>query len=332
MPRQTKEEKFASILPETLAYHSKILSDGPRVDALRRAVEMYVRPSTRFLDVGSGTGVWAILAAKLGAARVTAVEMEESLIPVIYKLAQENGVADRVEIIHGNIDDVILDERFDVIVGELFADDVFGAKTTNSMMRIRDRFLADGGIIIPQHIRLFAAPTAPHTVETNLSVTTGFLNGLMVNYPQAASENERMTEENIAEPRLLMDIDYMTVTEAPKVEPLTAEWELPDVSRVGAFRVFCTLQYAPGVELDSTGSKTWTVLKHGFTPFEVKEGVIKFTAMFEPHGSRWSVSLPSHPAIPERNYSPVFGYTRVKMALAGTPFRKIRRRKQSSGE
>src|SRR6201999_3761702 len=112
-------------LAENTVYHARMLTDAPRNRGLQRAIESFVNENTSFLDVGSGTGVWAILAAKLGARRVVAIEIEECLIPLIFKHAQENGVADKIEIIHGNVDDVKLHEQFDVIVSELFGRDVY---------------------------------------------------------------------------------------------------------------------------------------------------------------------------------------------------------------
>src|SRR5438093_13214041 len=116
MPTKKQDEQFAAHLPGLLSYHARMLSDRVRNDLLRRAIKQSINRNTSFLDVGAGSGVWAILAAKLSAKRVVAVEIDDALIPVIFKLAEENQVADRIEIIHGNIDDVKLRGKFDVIV------------------------------------------------------------------------------------------------------------------------------------------------------------------------------------------------------------------------
>src|SRR6059036_2728125 len=118
IPTKKQDEQFASHLPGLLNYHARMLSDGVRNELLKRAIKRSVNKNTTFLDVGAGSGVWAIVAAKLGAKRSVAVEIEEALIPIIFKHAQENGVADRVEIVHGNIDDVKFTGKFDVIVCE----------------------------------------------------------------------------------------------------------------------------------------------------------------------------------------------------------------------
>lgn len=113
-------------MPGILQYHQTMLFDGVRNGLLYRAIKKHVRPDTNFLYIGAGTGVWAIVSAKLGAKRVVAIEIKESRIPIIYKHALENRVADRIEIIHGDSNDVKNRGRFDVVVCEIFGQAALG--------------------------------------------------------------------------------------------------------------------------------------------------------------------------------------------------------------
>jgi len=115
-------------MPGVLQYHRLMLGDAVRNKLIAKAIKQVVNENTNFLDIGAGSGIWAILAAKLGAKRVVAVEIEESLIPFIHKHAQENGVANKIEIIHGKSDDVKIKGKFDVIVSELFGGDAMVAE------------------------------------------------------------------------------------------------------------------------------------------------------------------------------------------------------------
>ena len=335
--KQTKSERrFASHLPEVLAYHARMLSDGPRNRALRESIEKLVTSDTNFLDVGAGTGVWAILAAKLGAKRVVAVEIEEPLIPLIHKHAQENGVADRIEIIHGNIDDVDLDGKFDLIVAEFFGSDVYGEKTINSFINMRERHLASGGMLLPRKMDLYAAPLpVGHESETfpaEVPISTDFLKSLFRNYGFVMTPESRKTLEFAAEPKRLVGVDYHTVAEPLPLISYTAEWELEDISKISAFMVFSITEFAPGIELNALGSKTWILLKYDFVPFQQKAGTIRFSLNMDPEHSNWSVSLPSHPGIPPQSFAPVFAYTRAKMAHATTPHKKARAKKRTAAK
>src|SRR5262249_31393568 len=59
---------------ELLKSHESMLADVRRNRAFHRALKSCVRSDTCVLDIGSGTGLWAIAAAKLGARRVVAIE------------------------------------------------------------------------------------------------------------------------------------------------------------------------------------------------------------------------------------------------------------------
>ena len=69
-----------------------------------RAVEELVEPGMRVLDVGAGSGILAIAAAKLGAAHVDAVEIEPVAANVCRENVGRNRVADRVNVVTGSIE------------------------------------------------------------------------------------------------------------------------------------------------------------------------------------------------------------------------------------
>ena len=65
-------------------------------------LDRHIRPGDRVLDLGSGSGILAIAAARLGAARATGVEWEEESEPVARKNVERNGVAARVALVTGD--------------------------------------------------------------------------------------------------------------------------------------------------------------------------------------------------------------------------------------
>jgi ribosomal protein L11 methyltransferase len=64
-------------------------------------LERHLQPGDRVLDLGSGSGILTIAAAKLGAARATGVELDEEADPIAVANARRNGVEDRVRFITG---------------------------------------------------------------------------------------------------------------------------------------------------------------------------------------------------------------------------------------
>ena len=65
-------------------------------------LERFVRPSDLVLDLGSGSGILAIAAVKLGAARAIGIEQDAEANPVAMRNAERNGVADAVEFLDGD--------------------------------------------------------------------------------------------------------------------------------------------------------------------------------------------------------------------------------------
>ncbi len=65
-------------------------------------LQRWMRPSDRVLDLGSGSGILSIAAAKLGASRVAGIEMDGEAIPVSIDNARKNGVASLVRFVEGD--------------------------------------------------------------------------------------------------------------------------------------------------------------------------------------------------------------------------------------
>lgn len=67
-----------------------------------RLLPAQLRPNAIVADLGAGSAVLAIAAAKLGAARVYAIELDEDAIPDAEENVARNGVADRVHVLQGD--------------------------------------------------------------------------------------------------------------------------------------------------------------------------------------------------------------------------------------
>lgn len=85
------------------------------------AIDAYVEPGARVLDVGCGSGILSIAAAKLGASCVDGVDNDWVAVKVARSNVDENQVGDRVSIRRGDLASSI-SERYDVIVANILAD------------------------------------------------------------------------------------------------------------------------------------------------------------------------------------------------------------------
>lgn len=326
LTKKQKDEVFATQVPGVLQYHQLMLSDGLRNKMLYEAIKRNLTEETNFLDIGAGTGVWAILAAKLGAKRVVAVEIEECLIPIIFRHAQENGVANKIEIIHGNSDDVKIRGKFDVIVSELFGGDAMGEATTKSFVSLRNRFLAPNGVLIPQKLAMMAVPVYLHkslqNIPNDLPISCNFLKSLKLNYSQMLSIDERENVEVLAEPQTLVELDFRTIESAPSLANFSVSWKIDNnLSKANAIAVFNRSTFDDDIVMNSFLSQSWGATAYEFQPFTEDKGEIQFNITMDGAKTIWAVNEISGKP---QNYSPTFAPARIKMAQQMTPHRKVR--------
>jgi ribosomal protein L11 methyltransferase len=83
-----------------------------------RALDELVTPGMDVLDVGTGSGVLAIAAVKLGAAHVTAIDIDPIAAEVAVANCRTNGVGDRVGISAGQLTEET-DGQYDLIVANI---------------------------------------------------------------------------------------------------------------------------------------------------------------------------------------------------------------------
>jgi protein arginine N-methyltransferase 1 len=136
--------------------HRTMIRDRVRTEAFRRAIESVVRPGDVVLDVGAGSGILSMFAARAGAARVYAVE-RTTVAVLAQELAAANGVGKVVQVIHGDVMDVELPERVDVIVSEWLGGFGIDEGMLAPVIVARDRWLKAGGAMIPRSVTAWTA-------------------------------------------------------------------------------------------------------------------------------------------------------------------------------
>ena len=138
-------------------YHLSMLIDETRTGAYRQAVAQAVKPGDVVVDVGCGSGMLSFLACRAGARHVYAIE-SEAVIAMARLVAAQNGFQNHITFYHDHSRKVELPERADVIVTETMGTFGFEEGIIGSLTDARDRFLKQGGILIPHSLALFLVP------------------------------------------------------------------------------------------------------------------------------------------------------------------------------
>jgi protein arginine N-methyltransferase 1 len=132
-----------------------MLGDRVRTDAYIRALRQSVTPGCTVLEIGAGTGLFAMLARRWGAERVYAIEVLDA-IDLAPAIARANAL-EGIEFIKGFSTRVEIPVRADVLVSDLRGTLPLHGLHIPSIIDARDRLLAPGGTQIPQCDRIRGA-------------------------------------------------------------------------------------------------------------------------------------------------------------------------------
>lgn len=97
------------------------LIDSVRTKAFAKAIKKTVAKGDVVVDMGTGSGILAMLAARAGAKKVYAVEIDPNNIKTLRNTFKKNGFEKIIEVVEGSILEARLPEKVDVVIGEMIA-------------------------------------------------------------------------------------------------------------------------------------------------------------------------------------------------------------------
>lgn len=302
---------------ELLSIHEALLRDAPRNRAFHEALTARVTPGCAVLDIGSGTGLWAIMAAKLGAARVVAIEKDALMCGMIRRLAEENGVADRVQVVEGMSHAVTLDERFDIIISETVGHMIFDEDITEVMIDARERFLKPGGVLIPERVALLAAPV--HLDEPRDKWPAG-LEAAYESFQSMARHRPLAYLDKsdfywLGEKTELVTADMRTVTARPDLTALSGQWALENTRSLDGVAVWAEMELSPGITLSTLDTHSWSATVYRLAPFASGAGELQFTLELLPTTNVWTATLAGE----EQRLSPSIVATQMVLQAHADP-------------
>jgi ribosomal protein L11 methyltransferase len=107
------------------------------------ALEQYLKAGDHVLDIGTGSGIQSIAAAKLGADRITALDTETVAVETAGKNAALNGVSDRIELYTGTVGSLNAKIR----PAHLIVVNILAFTIIDLLLPLREKLLP-GGILI----------------------------------------------------------------------------------------------------------------------------------------------------------------------------------------
>ncbi len=254
----------------SITNYAEMLADVGRREAFVAAMRESIRPGDVVLDLGAGFGALSLLACKMGAARVYAIE-PNAAVRALPRLAQHNGVeAGRIQVFCDDSRKVTLPEQVDVIIADLRSFLPLFGGTWDVMNDACARFLKPGGKVIPFRDTLTLVPLAQEKAhadyrllwdEHGLGVDFGYARELAMCRPRRALYG---AEHMLAQPTMWGQVAYGNQCQIDVQPDMTFE-----VTRDGLFDgigMWFDMAFSPSVHLSNDPRKGRLIYGAGFFP------------------------------------------------------------------
>lgn len=136
-----------------------MLKDKVRTLSYRQAIfqNRHLFKDKVVLDVGCGTGILSMFAARAGAKHVIAVDMS-NIIEMAEKVIKLNGLDDKITLLRGKLEDVVMPyPEVDIIISEWMGYFLLYESMLDTVLIARDKYLKKGGLIFPDKSTMYIA-------------------------------------------------------------------------------------------------------------------------------------------------------------------------------
>ncbi|WP_160296926.1 50S ribosomal protein L11 methyltransferase [Sphingomonas sp. ERG5] len=159
-------------------WHFTIVADAGRNAAYDVALRRAIKPGMRVLEIGTGTGILAMMAARAGAAEVVTCEMNPVIASAARGIIETNGYGDVVRVFSGHSDKLALAElggRADLLVSEIVSNNLLGEEVLPTHEKAMRDLMKPGAQVIPARGRVRVALAEDLAGETGrMRMVDGF--------------------------------------------------------------------------------------------------------------------------------------------------------------
>ncbi len=262
--------------------HVSMLNDEARTAGFLTAIAETVKPGDVVVDVGTGTGVLAIAAARAGARHVYAIEAS-SIGQVAELMFEANGVADRITLLEGRSTRVDLPEEADVLISEIIGNEPLREQVLETFLDARMRLLKPDARLVPERLSVFGIPVeiraadlGPHTFTRQAAARWREAYGMDFSPLSVvaaspgqsflAQRSEASQWRRLSDPIQLFDVDLRTHTDAAVRSTVKAAATSSGV--INGFVIFFDLHVGSSVRL-TTDPASASEHSHWRNPVEI---------------------------------------------------------------
>lgn len=239
-----------------IEYHRTLIADRVRNEALYAALRSVVRPGvTTVADIGAGTGLLGLIAAKLGAKDVFLYEAAE--VAGIAAAVLKRNRARNCHLMPCHSTEMDDPPRVDVVVSETLGNYALEENIVATLADARKRHLNPGGVVIPSRIRQLVAPVTSERIARELAVWDEVGHGIDLAPARTMSLNNiyvRTLDTTELLPgshagRLWDEIDLTRETRSTRRGE--GRWRIARAATIHGFALWWQAELVPGITLST---------------------------------------------------------------------------------
>lgn len=159
-------------------WHVPMMNDQARNEAYHQALQAVVAPEATVFEIGTGSGLLAMMAARLGAKHVYTCEAVPLVADTAARIVQRNGCGDRVTVLSRPSHAVRIGEdlpaKADILVHEIFSSELLGENVLAAIEDAKLRLLKPGGAVLPAAASIMVALVGGDELAGNVHVGESF--------------------------------------------------------------------------------------------------------------------------------------------------------------
>jgi tetratricopeptide (TPR) repeat protein len=198
---------YLSLTRTVPEWHVPMMNEQNRNQAYFDALKTVINPQSSVFEIGTGSGLLAMMAAKLGAKHVTTCETVPLIAETAQQIIADNKYEKTIKVIAKKSADISiggdLEAKADILVSEIFSSELLGEHVLPSLEDAKKRLLKPQGKVIPAAGSIMIGLFTGDDIRRNLQVENAF--GFNLQGFNKIVSNKRMIARNDLNIELLSD-------------------------------------------------------------------------------------------------------------------------------